>query len=258
MSGEEDNRPTSYMVIPRKDYENLYNRQYTQLTTLKKKLDPDKKHKAFFETTLKTHYPKVYQDMIRNDYILTRPTAIQQASNVSKGDSEKAEQVQMTMQRQLDDVVSGRQRRIKLSHPIYFFTRRYLDHLVKDSSLSLSKCQLLYHHLNNYAKHLPVYINRPLRKVEQATQNTAQDIERATNPPIIVNDDDDDNKTPPRRNRQCRRQLQSEIRRLREQQQSSPRTVGVRKEVQEGVKSEGDPSPTWMDRLRKRHLAKKH
>ena len=78
MSGE-DNRPTSYVVVPRKDYENLYNRQYTQLTTLKKKLDPNEKRKAFFETTLKTHYPKVYQDMIRNDYILTRPTAIQQA-----------------------------------------------------------------------------------------------------------------------------------------------------------------------------------
>ena len=160
----------------------------------------------------------------------------------------------MTMQRQLDDVVSGRQRRIKLSNPIYFFTRCYLDHLVKDSSLSSSKHQLLYHHLNNYAKHLPVYINRPLRKVEQATQNMAQDIERATNPPIIVNDD----KTPQRRNRQqCQCQLQSEIRRLREQQQSSPRTMGVRKEVREGVKSEGDPSPTWMDRLCKCHLAKK-
>ena len=140
--------------------------------------------------------------MIRNDYILTQPTAIQQASNISKGDSEKAEQVQMTMQRQLDDVISGRQRRIKLSNPIYFFTRCYLNHLVKDSSLSSSKHQLLYHHLNNYAKHLPVYINQPLRKVEQATQNMAQDIKRATNPPIIVNDDDDD-KTPPKRNRQC-------------------------------------------------------
>ena len=123
----EDNRPTSYVVVPRKDYENLYNRQYTQLTTLKKKLDPDEKCEAFFETTLKTHYPKVYQDMIQNDYILTRPTAIQQASKISKEDSEKAEQVQMTMQRQLDDVVSGHQRRIKLTNPIYFFTQCYLD-----------------------------------------------------------------------------------------------------------------------------------
>ena len=150
--------------------------------------------------------------MIRNDYILTRPTAIQRASSISKEDSEKAKQVQMTMQRQLDDVVSGRQRRIKLSNPIYFFTRRYLDRLVKDSSLSLSKRQLLYHHLNNYAKRLPVYINRPLRRVEQATQDTARDIERATNPPILVDDNNDDK---PRGNRQqCRSQLQSEVSRL--------------------------------------------
>ena len=102
----------------------------------------------------------------------------------------------MTMQRQLDDVVSGRQRCIRLTNPIYFFTRRYLDRLVKDSSLSLSKRQLLYHHLNNYAKRLPVYINRPLRRVEQATQDTARDIERATNPPILVDDDDNNDDKP--------------------------------------------------------------
>ena len=160
----------------------------------------------------------------------------------------------MTMQRQLDDVVSGCQRHIKL----YFFKRCYFDRLVKDSSLSSSKRQLLYHHLNNYAKRLPVYINRPLRRVEQATQNTAQDIERATNPPILVDDDNDDK--PPGGNRQQRRrQLQSEVRKLREQQLLSPHRgiVGVQREVQEGVKSESDPSPTWMDRLCRRNIAKK-
>ena len=68
---------------------------------------------------------------------------------------------------------------------------------------------------------------------------------------------DNDNDKPPRGNRQQRRcQLQSEVRKLREQQLLSPRR-GVQREVREGVKSESDPSPTWMDRLRRRNIAKK-
>ena len=33
----------SYVVVPRSEYENLYNRQYAELTTLKKKINPDGK-----------------------------------------------------------------------------------------------------------------------------------------------------------------------------------------------------------------------
>ena len=40
-------------------------------TTIKKKLDPEERQERFLETTLETHYPKVYQDMIKNDYIAT-------------------------------------------------------------------------------------------------------------------------------------------------------------------------------------------
>ena len=156
----------SYVVIPRKDYEDLYNKQYTQLTSLQKKVDPDLKRQSYFETVLKTHYPKVYQDMIRNDYILTRPVAI----DAIKGTSETDEVTRANMQRQLSDVATNRQPRVKLSNPLYTFTRRYLSNLVNDSSISPHKRQLLYHHLHNYAKKIPVHINRPLTKTEATTQ----------------------------------------------------------------------------------------
>ena len=99
-STAEDSPTTSYVVVPRKDYEGLFNKQYAQLTSLQKKVDPDLEREAFFETTLKTHYPEVYQEMIKNDFLLTRPTAIQNAA-------EKNERIQMAMQRQLDQVASG-------------------------------------------------------------------------------------------------------------------------------------------------------
>ena len=129
MSSTEDS--PSYVVVPRKDYEGLFNKQYAQLTSLQKKVDLDLEREAFFETTLKTHYPKVYQEMIKNDFLLTRPTAIQHAAE----NAEKNECIQMAMQRQLDQVASGRQRDVKLSNPLYLFTQRYLSQLVRDSSL---------------------------------------------------------------------------------------------------------------------------
>ena len=147
-----EDSPTSYVIVPRKDYEGLFNKQYAQLTSLQKKVDPDLKREAFFETTLKMHYPKVYQEMVKNDYLLTRPTTIQHVARDKNNDGEKNEHVQMAMQRQLDQVALGRQRRVKLSNPLYLFTQRYLSQLVRDSSLLPPKRQLLYTHLQNYAK----------------------------------------------------------------------------------------------------------
>ena len=84
MSSTEDSSSPSYVVVPRKDYEGLFNKQYAQLTSLQKRVDPDLEREAFFETTLKTHYPKVYQEMIKNDFLLTRPTAIQHVASAEK------------------------------------------------------------------------------------------------------------------------------------------------------------------------------
>ena len=198
-----------------RDYEGLFNKQYAQLPSLQKKVDPDLEREAFFETTLKTHYPKVYQEMIKNDFLLTLPTAIQHVGAAADA-AEKNERVQMAMQRQLDQVASGRQRHVKLSSPLYLFTQRYLSQLVRDSSLSPPKRRLLYTHLQNYAKRLPFYINRPLQRAERGTQKNEATAD--LNPPILIDDNDDDDEQPKSgRNEQRSKQLKDVICRLRSQ-----------------------------------------
>ena len=238
----------SYVVVPRKDYEGLFNKQYAQLTSLQKRVDPDLEREAFFETTLKTHYPKVYQEMIKNDFLLTRPTAIQRIA--SAPDVEKSERVQMAMQRQLDQVASGRQRRVKLSNPLYLFTQRYLSQLVRDSSLSPPKRRLLYTHLQNYAKQLPFYINRPLQRAERGTQKN----DDHTPPPILIDDDDNEQQPPKsgRRRNERSEQLKDAVRRLRSQRRTTP--SALRRRVKEEVKSEEGPTLGWLSRLRQRQL----
>ena len=70
-SSNETIKQNSYIVVPRGEYEKLYNRQYTELTMLKKKIDPDRERESYLGMTSKTDYPKVYTDMIKNDYIIT-------------------------------------------------------------------------------------------------------------------------------------------------------------------------------------------
>ena len=71
MSETQQQRDDAYITIPQSEYSRLYNRQYAQLTDLQKSADPDGQISTYLETMLKTHYPKVYLDMIKNDYILT-------------------------------------------------------------------------------------------------------------------------------------------------------------------------------------------
>ena len=153
----------------------------------------------------------------------------------------------MTMQRQLDQVASGQQKHVKLSNPLYLFTQRYLSQLVRDSSLSPPKRQLLYTHLQNYAKRLPFYINRPLQRAEQGTQNKEANL----NPPIVINDDDYNNNEPRSPSRRGRsKQLSDVIRQLRSQRRATPSSI--RREVKEEVKKEDNPTPSWLSRLRQR------
>ena len=246
MSSTEDSSRPSYVVVPRKDYEGLFNKQYAQLTSLQKKVDPELEREAFFETTLKTHYPKVYQEMIKNDFLLTRPTAIQHVA--ADAAAEKNERIQVAMQRQLDQVASGRQRHVKLSNPLYLFTQRYLSQLVRDSSLSPPKRRLLYTHLQNYAKRLPLYINRPLQRAERGAQKDTDD----NPPPILIDDDDDDEpKSPPGGRNERSKQLKDVVRRLRSQRTTPS---ALRRRVKEEVKSEEGPTLGWLSRLRQRQL----
>ena len=71
MSEKQQQRNDAYVVIPHSEYSHLYNGQYAQLTDLRKSIDPDGRSSTYLEMMLKTHYPKVYLDMIKNDYILT-------------------------------------------------------------------------------------------------------------------------------------------------------------------------------------------
>ena len=61
-----------FVMVPQEEYKKLYNKHYVELTSLKKtQLDPDDQHGDFFKTSLKTHYPKVNAEMVKNDYIVT-------------------------------------------------------------------------------------------------------------------------------------------------------------------------------------------
>ena len=70
MSKEEEHKD-GYIIVPQEEYAKLYYRQYGELTTLKKKVDPEECHNTYLEETLKKHYSQVYKDMIKNDYITT-------------------------------------------------------------------------------------------------------------------------------------------------------------------------------------------
>ena len=109
---ENTKREDAYMVIPQKEYSQLYNGQYAKLTTLQKSLDPRGENSSYLEATLKKHYPKVYKDMIQNDYILTGSQCIQESNN------EDRQRKNMQMSKQLDEVVSGKQKLKQLSNPL--------------------------------------------------------------------------------------------------------------------------------------------
>ena len=89
------------MVIPQKEYSQLCNGQYAKLMTLQKSLDPRGENSSYLEATLKKHYPKVYKDMIQNDYILMGCQCIQDVLNKESNNKER-QRKNMQMSKQLD------------------------------------------------------------------------------------------------------------------------------------------------------------
>ena len=67
----EKRREDLYVMIPQSEYSHLYNGQYARLMSFQKSADPRGESSAYLEATLKSHCPKVYVDMIKNDYIPT-------------------------------------------------------------------------------------------------------------------------------------------------------------------------------------------
>ena len=135
---EETTRDGSYIVLPQKEYQKLYNRQHAELMTLKKKVDPEEKHETFLEAMLKKHYPQVYQDMLKNSYITTGSNHIESKLNKAMTESEH-QRLNLQMTKQLDNIVSRKQKPVKLSNSICFLAQEYVDSIANESSMSLEK-----------------------------------------------------------------------------------------------------------------------
>ena len=102
----------------------------------------------------------------------------------------------------------------------------------------------MYTHLQNYAKRLPLYINRPLQQADRGTQKDTE-ANDLNPPPILIDDDDDEPKSPGGRNERSK-QLKDVVRQLRSQQTTPS---ALRRRVKEEVKSEEGPTLSWLSRL---------
>ena len=91
-----------------------------------KKGGSNDQHGDFFETSLKTHYPKVYQDMIKNDYMLTHKDRTQSHLD-DQYDFEAHKHANIQLEKQLADMLSGRQAPIPLSNPMRFSLKNILQ-----------------------------------------------------------------------------------------------------------------------------------
>ena len=150
---EKQQQDDAYVVIPQLENSRLYNGQYAQLTDLQKSADPDGRSLTYLETTLKTHYPKVYLDMIKNDYILTA----QERKNITDKDTpEECQRKSIQHSKQLDEVVSGKQKLNKLSNPYRPVAQRYVEQLTK--SLPLAQRQVFRSYLRPYLDRIPFYL----------------------------------------------------------------------------------------------------
>ena len=167
-------RDGGYVVLPQKEYQKLYNRQYAKLKTLKKKVDPEEKHETFLEATLKKHYPRIYQDMLKNDYIMTGSSRIESELNNKAMTESEHQRLNLQMTTQLDNVVSGKQKSVKLSNPICFLAQEYIDSIVNESNVSPEKRCLLYAHLHQFPKHIPWYMKDPVMTMTMTQTNNQQ------------------------------------------------------------------------------------
>ena len=156
MSEKQQQRDDAYVVIPQSEYSRLYNGQYAQLTDLRKSADPDGRSSTYLETTLKTHYPKVYLDMIKNDYILTAQE--RKNSHITDKDTpEERQRKSIQHSKQLDEVVSGKQTLNKLSNPYRPIAQRYVEQLTK--SLAPAQRQVFRSYLRPYLDRINFYLN---------------------------------------------------------------------------------------------------
>ena len=157
MSEESSKRVDAFVVIPQKEYAQLYNGQYAQVTTLKNQLTLEVSTLRTSKPPLKTlsQSPK---DMIRNDYIVTSSDRIQDELNNNDKRPQERQCKSIQLSKQLDEVVAGKQKLKSLSNPIRPIAQRYVDIITRDSSLSPAHRQVFHSYLNTHIDKIPFYL----------------------------------------------------------------------------------------------------
>ena len=107
--------------------------------------------------------------MIQNDYILTDSQRIQDVLN-KESNNEERQRKNMQMSKQLDEVVSGKQKLKQLSNPLRPIAQQYVDKLTL--SLPFAQRQVFRSYLNTYVNRIPFYMKE--RSSDKATSTPAQ------------------------------------------------------------------------------------
>ena len=108
--------------------------------------------------------------MIKIDYILTHSQRTQEKLN-SMANKEFATRRRefLHRQKQLADIISGRQRPIPLSNPMRFLAEQHLENIARNSTASPEKRRLMMTHLSKYVKQIPLYLEK--KQTTKATQS---------------------------------------------------------------------------------------
>ena len=104
--------------------------------------------------------------MIQNDYILTGSQCIQDVLN-EESNNEEIQRKNMQMSKQLDEVVSGKQKLKWLSNPLRPIAQRYVDKLTL--SLPFAQRQVFRSYLNTYVNRIPFYMKDKSSSSDKAT-----------------------------------------------------------------------------------------
>ena len=99
--------------------------------------------------------------MIKNDYITTNAQRTQKyLDKMPKGDYESKKRENLRRHKQLNEVISGKQRNIPLSNPMRFLAQKFANDIANDSTASPEKRRLLFTHLSKYVNQIPLYLSR--------------------------------------------------------------------------------------------------
>ena len=94
--------------------------------------------------------------MVKNDYIMTSSKRIEDTINDTPNNSER-QWMNVQMVKQLDNVISGKQKPQKLSTQLDFSTTIYRQNCMRRQCV-FPNCRLLHMHLSQFTKNIPWYM----------------------------------------------------------------------------------------------------